>query len=324
MTSIFEIALRPIIVSIVFFSLCAYVFTYLLRHRLYFYATAGRRQLGSPDRTVRAPAEHVFVIQNLEDVDLGVAFKLSVSTTNNAGRITSVRLYAGKQGPVAGTDRFVPDGYNRFSLVVPSMPALDTWKVVCQSNDEAERMRLTLRGWDVRRNVRRSWFPVLSPRGMSITSRSAAVQRELTRPARRVAGMCLLITVLMYLWWVKVLAAGHGLKSGLAGLRAVAAYVYGLCVPLSLQVDGVVVTVLLIVGLFAVFMALQHEGLPIPLGYLGDESIEPVLRRYDSRREAAGPGSPPDPGGAPPPVAHEGPPRTAEPTPPPGSGKRNE
>ena len=266
-----EIPISPALLLI--FAL--YIVQFLLRHRLYLYATVGRVE--SIERA--SVGEHVFVIQNVEDVDLSAAFRLAISTTNNAGRIQSVEIFSGKQGPANW--EFKSDGVERWSLVVLGMPANDTWKIVVQTNGEAECVRLNVRGWDLRRKETRWWFPTFALEGITITSRSAAVQRELSRPARGVAWMCLAMLLLIYRMTVIGLSrlsastAGHWWPIGpwIQRVREIA-------MPWDRQVDMGIMFVLLILGVLGTLMTVRTWWLPIPLGYLGDPYWTSVFARY--------------------------------------------
>lgn len=298
---VLEVALNPIWLLFGF----GFLLTYLLRHRLYLYAMAGEPRGGK--------REHIFILQNLEDVDLGVQLELALSTTSDAGRIRKITLYAGKQGPPERT--FTPAGRERRALTVLGMAALDTWKIVCKTDDEAERVRLVVRGWDVRRNQPRSWLPAISGNGISITSTAAGVQRELTRPANRVAWLCLAMVLLVYSSVTHWLSHIAPVVVPFAIMRRLSAHIVSLIPPLDWRVDAPILLALLVIGGLGVLTTMRRAGIPIPLGYLGDKRLDAVFREFGEASDPIQSGAAVDsvPQGACPPQA---PPGAEKPDPP--------
>ncbi len=266
--SIFEIALRPVFLLLPLLLLL----TYLLRHRLFLYATASRIEGGG--------SEHTFVIRNQESVPLDVPLKLSVSTMSNPARITSVRLHCGKQGPTQVD--FRPEGHERYVLVVLGIPAMDSWKIVCRANDEAESVRLQLRGWDVKRNGPRWWFPVLSQQGQSIASRRSAVAFELSRPVTQAGIGAIVLLLLAYASAVRTLSieSAHYFDTMLIGpfMR----WVWAHSPTWNWRLDAWLLGGLLASAAVTLWLNTRGRPRPVPLGYLGDEYLHEVFDRYNS------------------------------------------
>lgn len=272
--------LQPGVVTL----LVAYLFTYLLRHRLYLYAWARQSAPGK--------MRHVFVLQNLENVDLTVAMQLQVSTTNNVGLIRDARLECGPAGPRRRDFACDEQGVQRRTLTVLGMQALDTWKVVVTTNDEAGSVRLRIQGWDVRRDIPRWHVPTMARGGLSIRSHSSGAEREWTRPAKvgvLLAGPLFLYAYVAVVSWLSNDPPAHSWPAMLSVVRS---YLWSVTPRWEWKYDGFIMLVMFVVSLIALSMTALGQWRRIFTGYIGDKVVEEevgctaALEEEDRRVEA--------------------------------------
>ena len=263
----------------------AYCVTFVLRHRLYVYAATYRPRRGE--------VVHVFVVQNLEIIDLDIPLQVQVSTVNNAGDIREIRMHSGKRGPQNWDARssdsrepkrldprfggFEAAGVQRFVRVSNGISALDTWRIECITNEDAKEVRLVLRGWDISRRCERWWVPTFQRGGVHITSRAEDVNNLYTRPVRWIAWVMIALMVVGYLYAI----------GGLAGITpgdqlpppfpTITRYVASVSYPFSASLDLGILGVLIVLGILARRLVMRSHWQDVSLGYLGDPFLHQIV-----------------------------------------------
>lgn len=274
---IFEVSVIPLTLVVV--TLFGYLLTFLLRHRLYLLARASDAvPSGDPIHLVR---QHVFIIQNLEDTDLTTPLQISVGVSDNAGRIENVRLYCGKQGPLNA--EFKEEGLERRVLVVRGMAALDTWKVVCETNDEAEQVRLGIKGWDLRRGVARWWIPTFPRGGVTIRSNPGSVSFIWLRSARRILSAAILLMLLSYSVAVAWLANLRPLGNHWPPFRAISEYLHALAPEWRPVYDWSTLGGLILVGIIVGVLIAKERYYELSTGVLGNEYLKGLFEKPGDR-----------------------------------------
>lgn len=273
-SSILELSVIPVIAAIVW--MIGYLLTYLLRHRLHLIATTSRRTMNAKQGRHEAGLEHVCVVQNLEDIDMSIPFQVQVSTLNVAGHIMDVRIVSGRRGP--DQTMFTKAGHERYVLTVHGMAAHDIWKIVCRTNDEAERVRFSLRGWDLKRETARWWIPTFPLGGLALTSRPSGVASEYARDAKRAGWIALALLIVGYLSLVRGLAGLKPEGSKLWPLNVVSEYVHGLFPGWQGTSDWIFLGALIFFGLLTRALIVRDRRVNVSLGYLDNEYIGWRLR----------------------------------------------
>lgn len=248
----------------------ARLLTILLRHRIYLYAT------GVPVGATEGTLRHVFVLQNMEPNDLQVPFQIQVSTVNGAGHIKSVRLYCGRQGPFGQV--FEESGHERHVLTSPDFSALETWKVVCETNEDAEEIRLILAGWDLRRRIRRWWAPAIPQGGLRITSRRGEPTRAYSREPETIFWVAVLMLVVGYVAAVRLGAGVEPPTGWVWPFQQIVDYWYGLGAKWRPGLDWPILAALLVLGWIVRRIADRGHWREVALGYLEDKHWRSLLR----------------------------------------------
>lgn len=256
----------------------AYCVTFVLRHRLYIYASTYRQKFGS--------VVHVFVIQNLEIIDLDIPLHLEISTVNNPGQIQRISMQCGKRGPLeqwrTASDPpaslgFEPDGMQRWTRVSYGMSALDTWRIACVTNDDAKEVRLVIRGWDLRRKCARWWVPTFQRGGVRITSQMEDINNLYTRPVQWIAWILIGLVVVGYFYVVAGLASIVPSAGMPFLLRQVARYIAGVSYPIRPSLDFVILGGLVVLGVLARRLVMRSHWQDVSLGYLGDPFLHQII-----------------------------------------------
>ncbi len=264
LTTLVDLVLSPAVLG----GLGARVLTVLLRHRLYLYARAVPKE-GASNAEAPGQLQHIFVLQNMEPNDLAVPFQLQIGTTTQSGHIRSIEIMTGKEGPFWG--RFVPQGTERWVLTAAGMGALETWKIVCTTNEETEELRLVMQGWDLRRDTRRWWVPTLSQGGVRLHSVLGKATRAYAREPESVVWVFIAMLAACYVAAVRVGSHTMAPPGWVWPFGPLAEYIHSLGTGWVPWLDWSLLVALLVVGGLVKRVAVRGLWREVALGYLGDE-----------------------------------------------------